>query len=145
MKFTWFVIGLMLLACNAQAEIYKWKDNNGVMRYSDTPPTNNAAYEALKTKKAPAKPEAAATPAADAKKNTDVVKPLDSTGKTTDQKGSAEAKKKACEIAKDNLSKLKSNTILYKENAKGEREYLDETAIKAETANAEKEVAAACN
>jgi hypothetical protein len=39
----------------ANAEIYKWKDKNGVMRYSDTPPPANIKVDTL-NKKNTAKP-----------------------------------------------------------------------------------------
>lgn len=136
---------LTVLCCpTAQAEIYKWKDKDGTTRYSDMPPsTPGLNVESLKTRKS--------TPQ-DAAKKTDAGKPtiepqkLDAQDQKTEQKaeGKSEAKQKACEAAKGNLEKLKAGGILYKENSKGEREYLDETAMKEEKAKAEKDVAAAC-
>ncbi|MDP1522723.1 MAG: DUF4124 domain-containing protein [Methylotenera sp.] len=41
----------LLLPTLASAEIYKWKDKNGVMRYSDVPPPSNIKQEALYGKK----------------------------------------------------------------------------------------------
>jgi len=43
----------LLLSTLASAEIYKWKDKNGVMRYSDVPPPSNVKQEALYGKKTP--------------------------------------------------------------------------------------------
>lgn len=136
---------LALFCCStAQAEIYKWKDKDGTTRYSDMPPSAPGLnVESLKTRKS--------TPL-DAVKKTESGKPtiepqkLDAQNQKPDQKaeGKSEVKQKACEAAKGNLEKLKAGGILYKENSKGEREYLDETAMKEEKAKAEKDVAAAC-
>jgi len=130
MKF-WIAISMLLLiSATAHAEIYKWKDKDGTVRYSDVPPSGSTQFEPLKALKA----------------DDGTVKPSDADGKTVEQKDSlAKAKQKACATAKDNLQKLKQGGIIYKENAKGEREYLDETSMKAEAANAEKEVTLACN
>jgi len=142
---------LMLISATAHAEIYKWKDKDGTVRYSDVPPSGSTQFEPLKAKK-PANGTVAPSVAADSTKATALkaddksMKPTDAEGKTADQKDSlAKAKQKACATAKDNLQKLKQGGIIYKENAKGEREYLDETSMKAETLNAEKEVTLACN
>lgn len=43
----------LLLPNLASAEIYKWKDKNGVTRYSDVPPPSNIKQEALYGKKTP--------------------------------------------------------------------------------------------
>jgi len=136
MKSTLLIAILFLLPVSVNAEIYKWKDGN-VWRYSDLPPKGQA-YEPLKAKKPgngtvidAAKPEAK--------------KPMDGEGKTAEQKQSErKVREKACAMAKENLQKLKTSDMVYKENAQGEREYLDEAGMKAETIAAEKEVAATC-
>jgi len=148
----WIAISmLMLMTASANAEIYKWKDKDGTVRYSDVPPSGTSQYEPLKAKK-PANGTIAPSVATDSTKASAIktedksAKPTEADGKTVEQKDSlAKAKQKACATAKDNLQKLKQGGIIYKENAKGEREYLDETSMKAETANAEKEVTLACN
>ena len=47
-------LGGSMLSMAAQAEIYKWKDANGVIRYSDIPPPANVQTESLKSGRAPA-------------------------------------------------------------------------------------------
>jgi len=127
---------LVTLPSIANAEIYKWKDGN-VWRYSDLPPKGQA-YEPLKAKK-PGNGTVVDAAKPDAKK------PMDGEGKTAEQKQSErKVREKACAMAKENLQKLKTSGIVYKENAQGEREYLDEAGMKAETTAAEKEVAATC-
>lgn len=44
---------VVLLPASSSAEIYKWKDTNGVIRYSDVPPPSNVKQEALQGKKIP--------------------------------------------------------------------------------------------
>lgn len=140
-------MGILLLAmvtASASAEVYKWKDKDGVTRYSDNYPEGNIPYQPLKAKK-PANGTVIA-PAESKEASKISANPVDATGKPVDQKDAQrKIKEKACANAKDNLQKLKQGGIVYKENAKGEREYLDETSMKNETVAAEKEVAAACN
>lgn len=60
MKAFWVlaVSAAILLPSAAQAEIYKWKDSNGVTRYSDTPPPSNVKQLPVGGKKPPAAPAA---------------------------------------------------------------------------------------
>lgn len=44
-------IALLTMPLLANAEIYKWKDKNGVTRYSDTPPPNNVEAATLRGKR----------------------------------------------------------------------------------------------
>ncbi|MEZ0316647.1 MAG: DUF4124 domain-containing protein [Methylophilaceae bacterium] len=150
MRFCIAILLLTIMSASANAEVYKWKDKDGTVRYSDVPPSGTTQYEPLKTKKPANGAVAPSAVAGDTKsagiKADDKSKPVDADGKTAEKKDSQlKAKQKACANAKDNLQKLKQGGIIYKENAKGEREYLDETSMKAETANAEKEVTLACN
>ncbi len=48
MKFSTLVLGVLMLPVLATAEsgeVYKWRDSNGVVRYSDTPPPSNVKHE----------------------------------------------------------------------------------------------------
>ncbi len=135
------LLTLIALPAMANAEIYKWKDGD-VWRYADSPPKGKK-YEPLKSQK-PGNGSVAPSVGEQAK-NTSTN--LQSTGdKAPAESGQSqkELKEKACANAKENLKKLKQGSIVYKENAKGEREYLDETSMKTEAAAAEKEVAATC-
>ena len=64
MKLVNLVLVLTILSMSpllAQAEIYKWKDKDGSIRYTDTPPPSNIKQEAIGSKKAtktPASPTA---------------------------------------------------------------------------------------
>src|SRR3546814_8447039 len=52
-------LALMLAPAASNAEIYKWMDKNGVVRYSDIPPPSNIPHESLgkKGSKTPASVE----------------------------------------------------------------------------------------
>ncbi|MCF8192948.1 MAG: DUF4124 domain-containing protein [Candidatus Methylopumilus sp.] len=41
------ILSLMLMPIMASAEVYKWREPNGVMRYSDVPPPSNIKLESL--------------------------------------------------------------------------------------------------
>ena len=59
MKLRILLLCLVMLPTLASAEIYKWKDKDGRVRYSDVPPPSNVQQEALYGKKIP-KPKTAA-------------------------------------------------------------------------------------
>lgn len=146
------IIALIAMPLAGQAEVYKWKDKDGITRYSDLPPGEGVKYEPLKAKKpangavAPTAQKAQDTnKPTELKKDDNTLKPTDANGKTAEQKDAQrKIKEKACANAKENLQKLKAGGILYKTNSKGEREYLDETTVKNETTAAEKEVEISC-
>jgi len=145
MKFWIAILLLAMTSVSANAEVYKWKDKDGTVRYSDVPPSGTTQYEPLKAKK-PANGSIAA-PVADANNASSAKSPIpiDASGNTAEQKeAQRKIKDKACANAKDNLKKLKQGGIVFRENSKGKREYLDETAMKTETAAAQKEVDISC-
>ena len=41
------ILSLMLMPIMASAEVYKWREPNGVMRYSDVPPPSNIKLESV--------------------------------------------------------------------------------------------------
>ena len=51
MRLVILLCSVLILPALAHAEIYKWKDKNGVVRYSDVPPPSNIKYESLRGKK----------------------------------------------------------------------------------------------
>jgi hypothetical protein len=53
MKLRILLLCTVLLPTLATAEIYKWKDKNGVVRYSDVPPPSNVKQETMYGKKIP--------------------------------------------------------------------------------------------
>ena len=53
MKLRVLLLCLAILPTLAAAEIYKWKDSNGTIRYSDVPPPSNVKQEPMRGKKPP--------------------------------------------------------------------------------------------
>jgi hypothetical protein len=53
MKLRILLLCAVLLPTLAVAEVYKWKDKNGVVRYSDVPPPSNVKQETMYGKKIP--------------------------------------------------------------------------------------------
>jgi len=51
MRLVILLCSVLILPALAHAEIYKWKDKNGAVRYSDVPPPSNIKYESLPGKK----------------------------------------------------------------------------------------------
>lgn len=149
-----FLYGLVLMAASgfvmsAHAEVYKWKQGK-VIQYSDIPPQTSAPYEQLKSRKT-INPVSQESPAVEPPKSIPLVKSempasdKPNVKKTPEQQEvDRKGREKSCATAKDNLQKLKNGGSIYKENAKGERTYLDETSIKNEMAAAEKEIQATC-
>lgn len=135
------LLTLIALPAMAHAEIYKWKDGD-VWRYADSPPKGKK-YEPLKAQK-PANGSVAPTVAEQAKNASSGLKPTIDKNTPENSPGQKELKEKACANAQENLKKLRQGSIVYRENTKGEREYLDETSMKTEAAAAQKEVAATC-
>jgi hypothetical protein len=53
MKLRILLLCAVILPTLASAEIYKWRDKNGIVRYSDVPPASNVKQEAMYGKKIP--------------------------------------------------------------------------------------------
>lgn len=62
-KLLWMMLSvLVVLPIAVNAEVYKWKDKDGVTRYSDTPPPSNVQKLPVNGKKPVVAPSTAATP-----------------------------------------------------------------------------------
>ena len=158
---------LSALPTMANAEIYKWKDKDGSIRYADTPPPSNIKQESISgkrttkaTNQAPLAPVANVTgkdampakeTAAKAESTEEVAAKLRQknaeTEKNNKKEKEAEAKLNAenCKAAKSNLASYQQGGRIYKVNEKGEREYLDDAGLKAGADKAQKEVSEYCN
>ena len=149
-----------LTATLSHAEIYKWKDKNGAIRYSDTPPPSNIKQEALSGKKTvqatgkePLTAVAAPTkevPKESMNKEDEAAKQRQRNAeaeKRNKQEKEAEAKRKAenCKAARANFETYKQGGRVYKMNEKGEREYLDDKELTEGKAKAQSEIDENCN
>lgn len=155
---------------SAHAEIYKWRDKDGSIRYSDVPPPSNIKNESI-TKKIPrtTAPVAAEVKkietltdknaAANANLNTKDVPPLSKeeaaakNAKEAEAKRKAEAEKQAelkyrqesCVIARKNLAMYGNGGRIATTDEKGERRYLGDEEISKGKADAQRDVEKFCD
>ncbi len=159
MKLRILLLCMMILPALANAEIYKWKDKDGKVRYSDVPPPSNTQTESLYGKKiprptgqAPLTPiEGDATVAANKQKEIDKAggksvdkeKPLSKEEEAAKRSKDADAQKRiddakaedlkikqeSCKAAQASFKTYAAGGRLLKTNDKGEREYLSDADI----------------
>lgn len=161
---TLWCLPLLLGSYAVQAEIYKWKDSDGRIRYSDVPPPSNVPQETLRGKKIPKaalNPQAPLSPV-----NGNITEALQRQNKMANKEEEAakraqdaEAQKKEeeakqaelklkeenCRIAKSNLRTYSDGGRIMRTNAQGEREYLSDKEIDSGLANARNEFEKYCN
>jgi outer membrane biosynthesis protein TonB len=153
-------LGLMVALATpmlVDAQIYKWKDKNGVTRYSDTPPADNVQVDKIgkekTTKPAPAA-EKEAKPAANNKTQPDSedeaaqlrARNAEIEKKNKEEKA-AQAKLKAenCRSAKADYETFSQGGRIYQMNEKGEREYFDDAGLNERKAKAQANMQKYCN
>ena len=125
-----------LIALSSQAEIYKWKDSEGKMRYTDTPPPSNIKLESITGKRtikstanapvAGVAPSDQANTATAVKATTDAVsrKPTAKTDAAPEQDApdiAARARQKSAEEDKKNKQLADANTKIKMDNCKSAR------------------------
>lgn len=151
----------------SQAQVYKWKDKDGSIRYTDTPPPSNIKQETIGTKKtvtpnvSPA-PEQGQAPAKAANPDNsfkEVPSPEAEAAaaqmrqrkaedeKRAKQEKEAEAKRKAenCRAARTNYETYNQGGRVFKLNEKGEREFMGDNDLSASKAQAQREINMNCN
>jgi hypothetical protein len=141
-------------AATAYAQQYKWVDQDGKVRYGDTPPpgakatrlkppgggassTASAPEAAAKKDAKPLTPEEAFR-----KRQEDAAKDRDKQAQAEQQ---AQAKRQNCTQAREALRSLESGDRIQRTDAKGERYYLEDAEIARETARARQAVQQWCN
>lgn len=172
MKSLYLVAGLVMLTALptlSQADIYKWKDKDGVTRYSDTPPPSNIKLENIGTKKVvkptgkePLTVVKGDQPASTAQQELPTqelpsVSAEETAAKLRQQTAEVEKRNKQekesqaklnaenCRAAKANLASYVQGGRVYKMNDKGEREYLDDVGLKQGADKARADAAKFCN
>jgi hypothetical protein len=167
LRFEFYLIVCLFLPLLSNAEVYKWKDKDGKIVYTDTPPPSNIKQEAIGRKKAqeptlkaPLSPvestssittkdaKTAAPPptisAEDAaaqlrQKNAEIEK-----NNKQEKEAQAKAKEQNCIAAKSNLQSYTQGGRVYKMNEKGEREYMGDNDLKAGIQKSQQEVNKYC-
>jgi hypothetical protein len=154
-KHLWIMLLTLALPMSANAEIYKWKDANGVIRYSDVPPPSNIPHESLGSKNVVVPPAAPSSAEPSAQKKSpaagregDAVKRQEDAEAAKNKERAKEAelklKQQNCATAKASLQNYQQGGRIYKINEKGEREYLDDAALAQNLAQAKKDVDEYC-
>lgn len=156
----------LALPLTAGAEIYKWKDKDGVVRYSDTPPPSNIKQEPIGKKKvakpvesAPANDSNAAPAAVNTQKSDrrEMVDPENEAArlrqrnaeieKNNKQERESQAKlnEENCKAARANHATYAQGGRVYKTNETGEREYMDDKELQEGARKAQAEIDEYCN
>lgn len=152
-------LGLVLLAAilalpmAANAQIYKWKDKDGSVRYSDTPPPGNIQYQSLGGKKAPTTdtPSEAVSLQNTAKPTeaNEQVVPTESPQQLQERQRIKEAELKLkqdnCKAAQANVRTFERGGRITRINEKGELIYFDDAEIAKNLEEARKDAAQYCN
>jgi type IV secretory pathway VirB10-like protein len=161
------VIFLGMQPLLSDAQVYKWKDKDGSIRYTDTPPPSNIKQETIGSKKT-VTPAVNPTPVgesaptesvkseAPSKDTTSTIKAEDAAAqirqknaeaeKRANQEKEAEAKRKAenCKAARVNYETYNQGGRVFKLNAKGEREFMGDNDLTAAKAQAQREINMNC-
>jgi len=156
----------LIVALPAAADVYQWRDAQGRINYSDTPPTQgtvqtlrkgpNAATlpptteetkpsteaEVGKDKAAPAKPKTAAEQDLEFRQRRAAA--AEAEAKAEKARQGDEERKLACENARGQLTALQSERRVARYNSSGERELVDGATRKAESERIQKFVDANC-
>ena len=141
----------LFFAAAASAQQYKWVDQDGKVRYGDTPPPGVKAQRL--------KPPPGASPAPAAKKGEKGEKPLTpeeafrkrqedaqkAQQKQAQSNQESQAKREECARAQESLRTLESGQRIVRTDAQGERYYLEDAQIAQETARARQAVQQSCN
>lgn len=153
MKKSWLLLTVLVaLPVATHAEIYKWKDKDGVVRYSDVPPASNIPHETLNGKHALPTAAPAVTPEAPAPAAANPDEAATKRQQSAEQEkaqqqaknNEQEIKKQNCMNAQTNMQKYKVGGRIMKVNEKGEREYLSDAEIKQGLEQAQKEIEQFC-
>lgn len=158
-----------MLPAFADAEIYKWKDKDGSIRYSDVPPPSNIKHEPMLGKKipkptgqpplAPVEGDATAAMNKDKAATAKEAAPLSKEEAANKRAKDAEAQKKAeevkqadlkikqenCKVARSNLAAFTNGGRITITDEKGERQYLGDEEIAKGKADAQRDIEKYCD
>jgi hypothetical protein len=152
------LLGVMLAAAaGASAQLYRWVDKDGRVRYTDTPPPGGVKARTLRGSSGgadSAPPEAAAKDAAPKGPLTPLQQEQEFRKRQMDAQKAAEkadalrkdneAKQENCTRAREQLAAMESGQRIARTNAQGERYYLEDDARAAEAEKARAAVRESC-
>ncbi len=148
------VVWVLCFCLPAGAEIYKWRDEKGVMNYSDVPPkANGASTQKIKAATVPNdvpltrsdayRPEEAATPA-----NRKSAENRDATNPSPEAEAlklmQERLKSQNCASARNNYRNYAVGGRMQSVNENGQREFMSDEQIKEGMARAQQEIDENC-
>ena len=156
MKRFLLLLTMLALPATAHADVYKWRDSNGAVRYSDIPPASNVPYETLHGgRKTPSTPSANVTPAPQPVNPS--APPADDAALRRQQEAEQDkvqqqnkeaqdqTREQNCSTARVNLQKYKVGGRIMTVDAQGQRRYLSDAEITQNLEQAQKDVAEFCD
>ena len=148
------ILGLAFaLAGTASAQLYRWVDADGRVRYTDRPPPAGVKARTIAAPAAPAaspsdKDDASRAPTAAEQEQAFQKRRLDAQ-KAAEKSAAAQkdetAKQENCRRARETLATLQSGQRIRRTNPQGEPYYLDDGARAAETQSAQRAVQDWCS
>lgn len=143
------LLGLMItVPLMVQAQVFKWKDKNGAVQYSDTPPPGNVAYEVVdKAKPAPMSTGPSGPDAQTMRNSAALRRQSDAEVERRNEekaKADLQAKLANCQNAKAEYQNFKQGGRIYKMTPEGERQYLGDEDIRKGLESATKQVQQYC-
>lgn len=133
------VFGLCL---TANADIWKWVDENGNVHYGDMPANEYANNAQLVRSTSGHRPAATSS---DSRTDTSRGEGIDSEENSQEQQAREDAQAYYCKQARDIYRSYVAAPRLYRTGDDGQREYLSDEEMAATIANAEASVAEWCN
>ena len=136
----------LTVTAHVQADLYKWKDAQGKVHYTDQPPTVKAQI-IKNSEPGQAAITSQATQALDAKDQADQKRRKeaeDARAKAEKEAEQARVQRENCAKARSNLSTLQNSPRVYTTDAAGQRTYMDDAARARELANSQKAVSDFC-
>lgn len=136
---------LLAFASGAAAQLYRWVDKDGRVRYTDTPPPAGVQARTLQAPaSAPVSPgEGKPAPSVSEQEQAFRQRQLEAqkaAEKSALAQKEAETKRQNCARAQEYLRTLESGQRVSRTNAQGEREFIDDAARARETASARQAV-----
>ncbi len=156
----WLILGLALaLAGTASAQLYRWVDENGRVRYTDRPPPAGVKSRTIATPAAPSAPAATGAPDAGQAERKGPQTPAEQeqafrkrrleAQKAAEKAAAAEkdaaVKRENCARARETLATLRSGQRIRRTNTQGEQYYLDDSTRATETQAAQRAVQEWCS
>ncbi len=140
-------LGALAVTVHAQADLYKWTDDQGKVHYTDQPPTLKAQIIKNDTAAAQAGITSQATQSLDAKdqayqkrrKEADEAR-----AKAEKEAEQARGQRENCAKARNNLSTLQNTPRVYTTDAAGQRTYMDDAERARALADSQKAAADFC-